>query len=336
MNVPSPVLHALLAAMLLVVSGCESQAPVPSPERDLRTRPADGEAPTIPMTVERLESQADFDALEERYLARTGADRLASVLEVLAADADPTARERDALLLQRLALLHLRSGEGSGRLTEAFEVADRLREEAPDQAHTLYLLGHIADLILPQDGSGAYDLGPTHLDVAERCREHWSRLLEVAPEYTGPLGRSAEDVRADLEHLRAALSTVDEEEAPDTPPAPGREAPRSVSEARRVLHGLETGSRGQRLTLCRDWLESVGEAEPKTHAGRWVLLRCGVELNLTSLHDRAARALADLVRAGALDDPCHWMEPLGPADHERLLPVREAMEARDLPPCPAP
>lgn len=338
MNTPSSIRFALVVGLLVAVSpaGCDPAPPEPTTTRDLRVRPADPEAPTIPLAVETLETQADFDALEDRLGGRMSLDTLVAVLAQLADDADPAARPEDALLLQRLAILQLRAREGSSRLREAFEVADELRRAAPDNPHGLYLLAHVASLVLQPAADGSYELDAGRRDVAVRLGEHWTRLLEVDPDYVGPNGLGAEDIRADLEALNAALEAQEvERSAPGAPPA-GRGADPAVSEARRVLLDFAAANRGNRATLCRDWLEAVDGQDLPTRAERWLAVRCAVEIDLPAVRARGLDALLGLIGDGVLADPCAWIGRLGPLTADDEARVEGALRARGLDPCPAP
>jgi hypothetical protein len=155
-----------------------------------------------------LKTQADYDELETTLLRRMGVRELIAVYTKMAEGRDVATDPTAVLLLQRLAMLHLRLGTREGGFQEAFSIADRLRQQAPKAAHTEFLIGAITALLLPNAADGSYDVPARRTDVAQRLVEHWERLLKVAPDYVGPGGRGAAQVRKDLSALKAALAAV--------------------------------------------------------------------------------------------------------------------------------
>jgi hypothetical protein len=221
----------LLLLGLCVVAGCvQDPRPAPSAVR----RPALNTtltSPTTPLVRSELKTQADYDALETSLLRRMGVRELIAVYTKLAAGQEVATDASAVLLLQRLAMLHLRLGTREGGFQEAFAIADRLRQQAPKSAHTEFLIGAITALLLPNAADGSYSVPERRVDVAQRLAEHWERLLKVAPDYVGPAGRGATQVREDLGALKAALATVTvAAKEPDAaegvePPAGGGVAP---------------------------------------------------------------------------------------------------------------
>ncbi len=325
---------AALAALLTLAACGDDPRLAPSLARDLSVPPS-GAPPVLPLADAPLATQADFDALEEKLLARMPVEEVVGIYEQLAETADVAARPADALLLQRLAMLHLRAGGGgTSRLHQAFAVADTLREAQPGSPHALYLVAHITNLILRADTDNAFHLDAKRRDVAVRLKEHWAALLATAPDYIGPDGRAAADVRADLAALTAALDALPAAEPETAPPptAPAASAALSPSavQGRSDLYVFEAGSRGDRLSLCRDRdLTDATTGVP----GQWFALRCGI---LMATPDVAVTALTALVRAGAVTDPCRWADKAGAAGPEAATALSTALAARDLPRCDQP
>lgn len=324
----------LVALGVLLAGGCGKDVRLaPRLSRDLTRPPAGSEAPSVPLSVLPLETQRDFDAFEERHLGRLSRDTLVAVYTRLAAGADPASRSEDALLLQRLALLHLAGGGAGERLQAAFAQADRLREAAPSSPHTLFLLGHITSLVLRPHPDGTYEVGPSNRDVAEKLRAHWKALLATDADYAGPNGLAAADVRRDLATLEAALSVPDAAAAvpEDAPPPAGKPAGEAVAKALAALHRFETGDGAVRRTTCRDHFEEDPPA-PSTAAEHWLALRCAA---LFGYEERGLAALAGLLDRGAAVDPCDWPRRFGESEAPFRASLSEALRRRGLPACPA-
>ncbi|MEC9073484.1 MAG: hypothetical protein VX938_13920, partial [Myxococcota bacterium] len=187
----SPRLYILACVVLMAaLSSCVDQRAVTPQAMELRLTDVAGIVPpTIPLSPASLNTQEEFDAFEKNQLDRMSPGDLIPILENLAADAKPAERPQDVILLQRLALLHLRSGQGGARLQKAFAVADRLRQEvgtSPHKAVDLHLLDRIQTAKvqvqvqarkLPVDKHfGPSPLGPVwgdELNRAEGLRREW-------------------------------------------------------------------------------------------------------------------------------------------------------------------
>ena len=207
----SLALFALFGVAVLwcaLLTACvQDPRPEPSAERRLSTTSA-LKTPTTPLVRSDLNTQADFDELETKLLRRMGVRELIAVYTQLAEGKDVATDASAILLLQRLALLHLKLGTREGGFQEAFSIADRLRQEAPKSPHTEFLIGAITALLLPNAADGSFEVSTRRADVARRLVQHWERLLAVAPDYVGPAERGAAQVRKDLEALKAALAKV--------------------------------------------------------------------------------------------------------------------------------
>jgi hypothetical protein len=325
---------------LAVAAGCGKETRLaPSLARDLTRPPGGAEAPAIPLAVEPLRTQADFDRFEERHLGRLPRETLIDVYARLAESAEPGKRPEDALLLQRLALLRLGSGgAGSDRFQDAFRVADRLRSEAPESPHTAWLLGRITGLVLRPLPDGTFELSPASRDVAEKLRDHWRWLLRADPDYTGPGGESTADVQRQLEALEAALAALPPADpaapvpaAPSLGPSPGAPASEAVVRAHADLARFERGDGAQRRAVCRERAE---DAPPpaSTVAEHWLDLRCAA---LFADAERGLLALEGLAAKGAASDPCAWPARFGDAAPAVRAGLDDLLRRRGLPACPA-
>jgi hypothetical protein len=287
------------------VAGCVDQRAQAPPTVELSLE--DGEPvvpPTIPMARAKLATHQEYDRLEKDLLVRMTPEDLVPIYRELARDADPASSKEDVLLLQRLALLHLRSQTGNLRLQDAFSVADRLRQAVPDDPDTLYLLANITQLLVGRHPDGTYRVESRRRDVAERLVQSWRSLLERDADYRGPHGDDAARIRKDLETLEVALKAKPAE-APISAPSPtATDEDPATREVQRLLGAFSTGTDVQRASLCRDWdLEREGKL-PAGEAARWADLHCGFALKAP---DRSLDALSALVTAGAYVDPCRWL-----------------------------
>jgi len=291
--------------------------------------------PSIPLAPVSLTTQAEFDAFEKAQLDRMSPGDLIPILENLAADAKPADNPQDVILLQRLALLHLRSGQGGARLQKAFAVADRLRQEAGKSPDTLFLLSQITQILLRRGSDGAFHLSPQRLDIAQRLATSWEALVLVAPDYVGPHGRKTEDIKADLEALRAALDGMDKHPASGAPPAPGASlspAGALAVEANRTLREINVGTDGERISLCDSWRKESAKNQGGTagRLGSWLTLRCSWALKSP---DRGLTALTALVKDGDRVAPCVWLSRLPGGNPEILATLKSAMKERGLSGC---
>ena len=359
------VRRQLLAVLVtLLAAGCVGD-PRPAPTADRFPATAGAlSAPTTPMVRQELRSHADFDTLEESLLRRMGVPELIAVYQKLAEGAEPATEPDAVLLLQRLALLHLRLGSRDGGFQEAFRVADQLRQKAPQSPHTQYLMGAITSLLMPPRTDGSYRIDPRRKDVAQRLSQHWEQLLRLDADYIGPSGRRAERIREDLALLKVAIAaTATASDAaggpeilavPDVAQEPALQglgersdrpegdagkragsvalATADEATAQQDLHRLDSGNTMARRLLCRDRLErSIDPAAVTRDVVRWVELRCAIELDEP---DRALTWLAGLVVSGAAADPCRWQARISGGTTSNREAVARAMSARGLAGCP--
>lgn len=334
MRVCVHLLVVALVSSVLVLQACVDQRASTAHSMEVGLRDIGGATPpTIPLAPVSLNTQDEFDSFENSLLERMSPADLIPILEDLAADANPSERPQDVILLQRLALLHLRSGQGSSRLQRAFAVADRLRQEVANSPHTLYLLAHITQILLRKSSDGAFHLNAQRLDVAQRLSTSWEALLTVAPDYVGPHGRKASDIRLELAALRGALDA-----AGNQPPGQARDVPgttltladASQVEARRVLRGIETGSDGDKVSLCGDWERQKAKKELSGTLALWLNLRCSIVLQSP---DQGLASLTRLVSAGAVDTPCRWLTRIVGGSESDRAALAAAMKERDLSGC---
>lgn len=356
-----PIQLALIA--LLLVAGCvEDARPAPGVDR-FPTGPATLGATTTPLVRQSLQTQADFDSLEDGVLRRMGLGELIAVYTKLAERIEPATDESAALLLQRLAMLHLRLGSREGGFQRAFAVAERLRREAPASPHTEFLMGAITSLLMPPSADGTYRIAPRRLDVAIRLSEHWQRLLKRAPEYLGPTGRDAKRIVADLALLQVAIDETSRSVTPEiadadqqadgisdeaeagpmasaqprvtaAAPVHSEDATADEAAAQQDLHRLDQGDTMARRLLCRDRRERRLQAsDVRRDVVRWVELRCAVDLDEA---DDALTWLGALVESGAITSACRWLDTITGGTEAARQVVHGAMVQRGLPGCSGP
>ncbi len=302
----------------------------PSVERRLDRAP-DAPAPTLPLAPVALATQADFDAFERDALARSTPETVLGVYEALADGAQPGAREADAILLQRLALLSFSASADQARLERTFALADRLHREAPASPHTLYLLAYVKRLLLVSARAGrAGEIPAEHRDVADKLRDDWTRLLAAAPDYVGPYEQSAAGIRRDLAELTAALARPAAD--PGATPPPPSVAGADATEARSTLWRHEHANPGERKTLCETWLARDADLTPRGEQTRYAELVCAAEVGAP---EAGYAALTALVGTPSLADPCAWAARLGTPPAGAADALSAALARAGLPACPA-
>lgn len=292
-----PSLFALtaLAALGSVATGCgDDPRVVPSASRNLAVDD-DPRSIDIPLATRSLKTQADFDALEDRYLSTMGRDRLVRVYEVMAADGDPKSADI-AILLQRLALLHLGASTGSERLQKVFAWADKLRLGAPDSPHSVFLLAQIKRmLLLVGSADGTFNLDARNKDIAIKLLADWDRLFKLDPSYVGPNGVTAAKLRPQREQLAAAVKALST--APPKATATRSDARTSTEgerQARIDLWRFEHGSNGERATMCSE-RDERGDAGGRGSLEQWVDLRCASVQGKPEVADKLLASLGDAV-----------------------------------------
>ena len=323
--------------LLLGVTAC-TQRPIPTPtlSRDLSVRPHH-EAPTIPLSEVPLETQADFDALEEQATTAAGLETLVATLRALAEGADPKERPSDALLLMRLALVELRSGLGSDRLQRAFAIAETLRTRAPESPHGAYLIAEITRILLRPGSDHAFEIDARTADIAQRLHDHLASLLKLAPQYDGPWNRDGELLREEHASLGAAIATYTTTRQKPPPQAPSLETTAKRMEdalvvARRELSRHEQGTDVDRVTLCRDQVVD-GFPAPEHAAGQWLILRCAATLGLAEQGYGALAQLSKGPEALSSAQACAWAARLPQDDPQHRIALNSTLEAGGQPAC---
>ncbi len=274
MITPPSIWCSLAMVMLIASTSCgDDHRVAPRVHRDL-TRELDPRPIDIPLAPRQLRTQADFDALEDEYLQTMGAERVIQVYELLAQGASG-ARDADAILIQRLAMLHLGASTGSERLQKVFAWADKLRAANPKGAHSLYLLAHIKRMLLIVGSKdGTFRLNSRNEDIAQKLLTDWDELLRVAPTYVGPSGSTADDVRQERDRLAAVLAGR-KSAAPKTTGA--LDKPRKASDGERLartdLWRFEHGSNANRSTLCAERDEKA-DTGGRSELEMWIDLKC--------------------------------------------------------------
>ena len=325
----SPLLVSVLStASIAFGSGCPERAPAPIPRLDL-TRPSAAPSPRVVLAPAELNTQADFDALEDRYLERRAPQTLMTALTMLADAAmasDAELSDKDALLLQRLAILHLalaETDEGQDQTAErhtqkALDLAMALSDKAPRSPHSLFLQGYV-----PFSQVGGSDRRDAFIDPSDVSRQpfrdaittRWTMLLEAHPDYQGPRSFTAARIRRAVDLVKAAsTSAVAAAPTANKEAVPARTATRDEALAIAELARLERSPDGLRTTACRDWMAGQKGREVSPATDR-------VTLFCLTAQGKPVEALPLIERLLASDgeafDPCLALGRLGdrvPAD----------------------
>jgi len=304
----TPLGPALFVVCLAAASapGCGDDLRVaPQVKRDL-TKADNAHPIDIPLRPRALETQADFDALEEQYLGTLGQERLIQVYEALARDAKGKT-ESEAILIQRLTMLHLGASRGSERLQKVFAWADKLRAANPQGPHALYLLAHIKRILLQvSTGDGTFRLDDRNKDIADKLLEDWDSLLKVAPNYVGPNEVSAADLRKDRDRLARVLATMAATTTPSEVKGTRRDASDGERQARTDLWRFEHGSNAERSTMCAE-RDDRSDAGGRSELEQWIDLRCAVVQGRPEVAFKLLNALGDKV---SQTSRCALMTPL--------------------------
>jgi len=279
-------------ALSLLLPACPEPPPRVGASLDL-TRPASAPAQRVPLLPVSLLTQADFDALEERYVGRRDPATLFAALELLAKDARPAERPEDALLLMRLGMLYRdrdAGARGAGYIQKALALGTRLRDEAPTSPHTLFLQGYIPFAFLGGGVDRPMAVTADTKEFASACLEQWRQLLAVAPDYDGPGELDAALVKRTIDALERAIpaSAV---ALPSVPPAPGAPVGNDEIVAKRLLARFEAAPEGERRGLCRDWEPSIKEGATRSTSELHLDLAC---VTLAAQVERAAPIIARL------------------------------------------
>lgn len=262
-------------ALSLFLSACPEPPARVGASLDL-TRPAVGPAQRVPLLPLPLLTQADFDALEERFTGRRDPATLFAALELLAADARPAERPEDVLLLMRLGMLYRdrdAGARGAGYLQKALAIGTRLRDEAPTSPHTLFLQGYIPFAFLGGGPDRPMAVTADTKEFASACLEQWTQLLAVAPDYDGPGELDAALVRRTVDALTRAIP-ASAAPLPSVPPAPGAPVGKDEIVAKRLFARFEAAPEGERKGLCRDWEPGIQEGAPRSPSELHLDLAC--------------------------------------------------------------
>ena len=294
-------LSRFVLVLVPLVAACDGGWP-PAPTLDEPlTAQATAPATTIPLAPYRLETQADFDALEGSWKNRRALADLVDVYTALAEAADPAARPADALLLQRLAILLIRTRPTAAWVTLATRIADRLNRVAPNSPHTRYLDGFIKRVLLQATASErALIVSEYNKQAPEAVIADWSHLLAAAPAYDGPGDHDGAAIRADLEALAQGLAAFRAGAAAASAAAVVTARPATTGEAAALadLAAFEASADTSRRVLCRDRVGAERVGGPSAAEARIDAL-CALADGQT---DEAVAALGRLLAAGA--DAC--------------------------------
>ncbi len=302
--------------MSLLLSACPDGPSRVGTAIDL-TKPATQPSPRTPLDPVRLTTQADFDALEERFDTVRDPFTLIAILERLAAAAKPAEREEDLLLLVRLAMLYrdndevARQATGTGLYDKSLAIGTRLRQDAPKHPHTLFLLGYIPFAVMGGTASRSLLITDEVREFARACRDQWRALTIAAPDYDGPRTFDHARLREVVAAIDAALAALPTTVVPAAPEAiNGQAVSRSGLDALNQIARFEASSDGDRKAMCRDWDAARAKADPKAERSPSELtldLDCAIQLGNAAV---AVPLIARLRDQGPAFDACHALAAL--------------------------
>lgn len=297
-----------IACAAASVSACIDSTPPSSTTTNLSV-PSRESVLRVPLVPVALATQADYDALEERFADRRGTRDLVDALKALAA-----AQEKpEPLLLQRIAVLVADDiGRDRQALDASLQAGSRLRDAAPSDPHALWFNGWVLWQFLNVSGAIAVD-DPSARDLANAAIKQWKELLVVSPSYVGPRKHDAAQVRAAIARLEAALA---EPATPVVTPPPIRAAGPSEIDALGLLARFNAAPDGGRRGICRDWRDREPVPVPSSAELR-------VDLACATLDGVAERALPVIERLRVADGPAFDA-------CAALARLRERVDASDL------
>jgi hypothetical protein len=277
--------HLRFTILLLLVSGCDHNPPVPLTQGvDLRYEAPSEALPPLMKGVE-LKTHSDFDHVESVFkLWSQEAALLTAYEKMLETQPDHT------LLAVRSSLLRLRLG-GVSQMTSVIPMAEVLRKEHPDNPDVKLLLAESAFMLLPRGtaknsfqlqlqgsrgdrGPGLTEGAGQPISVAQTALRLWKELMKVAPDYVGPHGLTTTEIKQRVDAVQTALQVSErkalergliKEKAPTV--AVDANAPTRI----RVMGAIQRGAEAKEL--CEIGMPLL-EAKEKGELAKQVALAC--------------------------------------------------------------
>ena len=286
-----------------------------------------------------LQTQADYDRFEEKFLNRLPIKQRAAIYEAMwqghlrRLKLDPKQPERIRAgikaaiaagegrgilrLTQRLALLHLKSFRQTGSSRRIIELAELMRAIAPDDAESKFVLSYARSAFLTSGSAdNTYQLSDKNRGVAEKLLSDWKSLLKNAPEFQGPFGWDANKIRKEIKALTYALNP-EKRASSKRGPLAAKADPINALMARRDLWQHERGHAGTRRNLCdarKLSLKATGGTEIEYMAD----LVCAITL---AKIDVGLARLQSLLGAPSLGEACKWVGKLQATSPKPLFEI---------------
>ncbi len=323
--------------MSLLLSACPDAPSHVGTAIDL-TKPSMRPSPRTPLEPLRLTTQADFDALEQRFDSVRDPFTLIAILERLAATAKPAEREADILLLVRLAMLYIdndkvaRETTGTNLVDKALAIGTRLRKDAPKSPHTLFLQGYIP--YASMDGTAERPLLVMNntRQFVSACGEQWRALTTAVPDYDGPRTLDHARLREIVAAIDAALAALPGATTPPPEAIAGAPVSRTELDALNQLARFEGSSDGDRKAMCRDWDAARAKADPKVARSQSELaldLDCAIQLGKPEV---AVPLIVRLREQGPAFDACLALAALRDRAPDAAVAAAQQSTPIDCPP----
>ncbi|NUN13893.1 MAG: hypothetical protein HUU55_09680 [Myxococcales bacterium] len=161
-----------------------------------------------------LDSHAAYDQLEADFRARHAVRDLVPAYEYLRAR-----RPKDVLLAVRSAMLQL---ETKTPIQQILPIVDAVRELAPDAPDTHYLVSLVTRVLFYDPGTRIYVIPAEQVENAARLKETLQTIVDKDPQYRGPSGVTADDIRKHIKALDTAIAAANTESPTDAQAEPGR------------------------------------------------------------------------------------------------------------------
>lgn len=191
---------ALLLGVWVPLGGCDHpQNQMFSSQNDLRRRGAKVELPPY-LTDVVLDSHAAYDQLETDFRTRHAVRDLIPAYEQLRAR-----RPKDVLLAVRSAALQL---ETKTPIQQILPIVDVVRQLAPDAPDTHYLVSLVTRVLFYDPATRIYVIPSEQAENAARLRETFQTIVDLAPDYRGPSGVTAQDILRDIKALDTAITAA--------------------------------------------------------------------------------------------------------------------------------
>ena len=350
-----------ILGIFLALGACGADpATIPTIARDL-TKPASQKGITIPLTPFPLVTEADYDRFEDHYLSRIPSARQHTVYEamwqayqeklgvsgkdqrVVAIKLKAALKEgwgdEVLILLERLALLHLKTFRQTKQGRRIIELAEILRGATPKNPKAIFVLSYARSIFLTSTSQdNTFRMDTKTVNIARKLLTDWRLLLTLAPDYKGPFGWNAERIRKQIMDLENAEKTYQKQATGAGRLQPARHVDlEAVKAARSDLWNLENAKPGKTKSVCAGRLKKLNRPG-KTELEHLADLRCAFEHGDAPL---ILGILETLAGTKTLGNVCTWVNrvdkrsPSGLGKLPAAQALANALTNKNLPPCPA-